>query len=178
MKTFYSRLVFLSSLFLFGVANVGAAEYKIGVVNQQIAIDNAQCGKHYQDDMQKEIDSRQEKILEKRDSVKKKYENLQRDKDILTKKELATKEKDLEKAQEDLQKMREKFEMELGNKDQDEHQKVVKLFTKAVENVGKKERYNIILPAGVVFYSGDGVTDITSNITAELNKVYKEQSKK
>ncbi len=178
MNNFYSKFFLLSSLFLLSVANVNADEQKIAVVNQQTAIENSLCGKNYQEGMQKELDSRQAKLNGKKDLVKKKYESLQRDKDILSKKELENKEKELETLQQDLQKMHEKFEMELGNKDQEEHQKINKWFTKAVENIGAKDKYDLVLPANVVFYFGDNVGDITSNVTAELDKVYKEQAKK
>ena len=77
--------------------------------------------------------------------------------------------------QQDLQKMHEKFELELGNQDQEEHKKINKLFTQAIENMGKKDKYDLLLPINVTFYTGDNVADLTNNVTVELDKVYKEQ---
>lgn len=169
--TLFAGLTFLA-------VNASADEAKIAIVNQQAAIENATCGKSYQSSMQKELDSRQNKLTAKKNELKKKYETLQRDKDILSKKELAAKEREFEKLQQDLQKMHEKFEMELGSKDQAEHQKINKVFMQAVANVSKKNNYAIVLPVNVVFYFGDNVSDITSLVTSELDKISKEQNSK
>lgn len=178
MKKIYSKIIGLVCLIFLSAFSVNADEYKIGVVNQQAAIENALCGKKYQEYMQGEVDVRQDKLTAKKDLVKKKYEMLQRDKDILSKKDLVKKQKELETLQQDLQKMHEKFELELGNKDQEEHQKLAKLFNKAVANIGKSNKYDIIVPINIAFYSGNRVIDLTNDITKELDKIYKEESKK
>ena len=178
MNKFLVKLITFGCLSCLSAANVYADSNTIAVVNQQIAIENATCGKNYQASMQKELDSRQAKLTAKKDELKKKYEALQRDKDILSKNEFAKKEKEFERLQQALQKMHEKFETELGNKDQAEHQKINKLFLQAVANVGKDGNFDLVIPVNVVFYSGDKVTDLTSKVTSELNKISKEQTAK
>lgn len=175
MKNFYSKILLLCSLLGFSVVN--ASDYKVGVVNQQIAIENSLCGKQYQESMQKELDSRQVKLTEKKEIVKKKFEGLQRDRDILTKKDLENREKELDDLQQDLQRMHEKFELELSNKDQEEHKKIHKLFTRAIDSIGKREKYDLLLPSNVTFYIGNNITDVTNDVTTELDKVYREFQK-
>ena len=175
MKDLYKNICF-SLLFFLGIANAYASD-KIGVVDQQIAMDKSLCGKIYQKLMQKELNNRQEKLTVKKEEFKKKYESLQRDKDILSKKELANKQKELELMQQALQKMHENFELEVGNKDQEESRKIQDLFTQAINNIGKNNKYNMIMPSAVVFYSGDNVVDITGEVTTELDKIYRAQNK-
>ena len=66
MKNFYSKLLLSCGIFGLCIANVSASEYKIGVVNQQVAIENSICGKSYQESMQKELDARQVKLSERK----------------------------------------------------------------------------------------------------------------
>lgn len=176
MNKFYKKITWFVLGLIVVAGSVIAAEDKVGIINQQEAIDNSICGKNYQAHMQKEVELRQNKLTEKKDIVKKKYDTLQKDKDILSKKELASKQKELELLQQDLQKMHEKFELELSNKDQEEQQKLLSFFNKAITNVGKDGKYAMILPGNVVFYAGDNLVNVTKNVTKELDKVYKEKN--
>ena len=156
------------SLMLF--ANLAAAQdrVKIGFIDVQRAINESVAGKRARDRFQSQVKKAET------DLVKEKQE-LERLKSELDKKSLLLKDDERRNLEADLQRRAVNYQRAMGDQQQELRQKegemtgdILKELEKIVTEVGKADKFTIILERSQILYS-DQATDITNKVIEVFN---------
>ena len=156
------------SLVLF--ANLAAAQdrVKIGFIDVQRAINESQAGKRARDKFQAQVKKAETDLLKEK-------QELERLKSEFDKKSPLLKEDERRNMEVDLQKRVVNYQRAMGDQQQELKQKegemtgdILKELEKIVTEVGKAEKFTIILEKSQILYS-DQATDITSKVIEAFN---------
>ena len=131
--------------------------------------------------MMRQLDTQKEamgrKLAKKEESIEKKIQEAEKNKLVQTDKEKEETSKyieaDKKKLQEEVVASNKRL-VDLGQKAYTQFFDDVK---NAVSSLQKKYKFDVVLPKGVVLYSGDNITDVTDEVIKQLNANYLLQSK-
>ncbi len=168
------RFLICSMILLFSAVMAEGADFKIGYVDFNHAINESDNGKKTTEVLKKFIDSKQELFLEKESELKALEEDFKKQLSVLTPESRKDKEDQLRKLYIDFQRMEKDFNEEIQKKQAALSQDIQDDLIKILQEIGKKEGYTIILEraAGGILYSQKGL-----DITSKLVKKYNEYSK-
>ena len=178
-----SRLLFL---FFISFIQLLSAEFKVGVIDEQMIIDKSQKGEYLMSQLTKEVEQKQAQIDGIKDSIRKAEQN----------KVIAGEQKKMEL---DLEITRLKVQLEVEGKMSSEsigkrqiffRQLLVEEINKTIEIIGKEEGFDLIirkhvpLPRGrevdmlpLVYFAKEGV-DITQSVLDYMNTKFRQESQK
>jgi outer membrane protein len=151
-------------------ANLAAAQdrVKIGFIDVQRAINESQPGKRARDRFQTQVKKAETDLLKEK-------QELERLKSELDKKSPLLKDDERRNVEADLQKRAVNYQRALGDQQQELRQKegemtgdILKELEKIVVEVGKADKFTIILERSQILYS-DQATDITNKVIEVFN---------
>lgn len=153
-------------------AAVPSGQYKIGVIDRKVVLDGYKKVETEYSKLQEEVDERQKEITKLSDQITADKEKYDEDKDSLSAEEKGEREAEI---QNDYRNYQAKLQMQQAEIDSKERLLMKKIFgeiDKAVEKIGDKQGYYLILEggiarSGVIWYSP--TIDISQKVVEALN---------
>ncbi|MBS0286332.1 MAG: OmpH family outer membrane protein [Proteobacteria bacterium] len=168
MKLIKNALVALSLLAASTMPVSANAELKIGVIDMRAIINSAPQAKEAMEKLKKEFKAREDKIVSAEKSYKEKAEKLQRNTAVMSEAEKGKLEKDVMTSQRDLQRLQAEFREDAAIRQQEEMKKIMDKINVAVEDVAKKEKYDLIIHKDVVPFAAKTV-DVTDKVIKAIS---------
>ena len=151
-------------MLLFGYAPGYAQEkIKIGYIDIQKVISESQAGKRARDRFQAQVKKAESDIIKERQEI----ERLKAG-PLLKDEERRNIESDLQKRSVNLQRSMSDHQQELQAKNNEMMSELLKELEKIVNEVGKAEKFTLILERGQILYSDQGI-DITNKVIETYN---------
>ena len=147
----------------FFAANVFAANLKVGIIDPQELFSKSPQSKAAEKKIVKAFRNREEEVISKRKDLEIKVTSYKKDQEILSQKERLKREREINKLRQEFQRLASNLEVDVKVKRNEELQAFDKVFKDAVSVIAKEERFDLILPAQAVIYSGDKIDISTSN---------------
>lgn len=132
---------------------IHAAELKIGVVNAAAVMDKSPQKNKALARLEKEFLSRSKSLESKVKSLRAKNEKLVKDAAIYSAEERKSKERALMSEQREFTSLQEEFTEDFTTRRNEELRKLQNEIAKTIEDIAKKESYDLILYEGVIFAS-------------------------
>jgi Skp family chaperone for outer membrane proteins len=140
---------------------------KIGVLDWQLLVAKSPQAEQAGKRLEKEFKERKDSFLEKQKQLETKHEKFQRDKDIMAEAERVKAERELTKLQQDLRNLQEENQADYAARHREEMDKFLNAVKNIVDEYGKKEQFDLILPQDTTLFTADRM-DITTAILEKL----------
>lgn len=156
-------LAFLSS-------SVALADFKLGVVNMQKAIQTSTAGKKAKAELEGDFEKKKKELQKKEADLKKMSEDLERKKSVLSEDVLQKKQMEF---QEEMMKFREvvgKNQVEIQKKEQDLTAPIIDKMRRIVEKIAKEKGYAVVLENSAAVLYSEAAHDLTDEVTKAFEK--------
>jgi outer membrane protein len=171
----YLSLVLVAGLLVIS-ANAQAADLKIGFVNAPKVLEQAPQADEAQKALQKEFSPRDKAIVDGQKEIRKLEDKLSRDGVIMSDTERRKLERDIISRKRDLKREQDEFREDLNIRRNEAFEKIRKIVREAINDIAKKEKYDLIVGEGVIY--ANGRIDITDKIVARLKQEFNNSGKK
>ena len=148
-----------------------AGELKIGYVNAVKVIEEAPQGKAALKKLEAEFSPRDKKLVEMQNKIKKLEEDLKKNVLVLKDTERRTKEHQIVVLKRDLRRATQEFREDYNLRRNEELATLQRIVYKAIIEIAKKEKFDLILHEGTIYASGR--VDITQKVLKKLGKKQK-----
>lgn len=145
-----------------------AADLKIGYVNAVRAIEQAPQGKAALKRLESEFSPRDKELVRMQDRIKAVENELEKNSLVLKESDRQSKEREVISLKRDLKRATQEFREDYNVRRNEELLALQKIVHKAIVDIAKQEKYDLILHEGVI-YAGDKI-DITEQILKILGK--------
>lgn len=164
MKRFLLSLV-LALVFAMPALPVAAADFKIGVVDLQRALNESSSGKKAKDQFKGEFEKMQDGLKREKDQLDRLKEDLDKKSVVLNDDQRKIKMEDFERRRRDLRRKLEDADAELRKKDQELTGSILKDLAIVIQEIGEREGYTVILEnsSSSVLYGSKSI-DITDSV--------------
>lgn len=166
MEKITKAVTLLGSLFMLSTP-VMAQEARIGVIDMRTIISSSPQAKAVSEKLKNEFKAREEKIIAADKALKDKSEKLQRNSAVMSEAEKAKLEKDVMAGQRDLQRLQAEFREDAAMRQQEEMKKLIEKINTVVQEVAKKEKYDLIIHSEAAPYSSKQI-DITDKVVKSI----------
>jgi outer membrane protein len=166
MTTNYSKYWFMAALACASAMPVSAQELKIGYVNSERVLREANPAKAAQTRLEAEFSKREKELTDVGNRLKSSADKLDKDAPTLSEAERNRRQRDLVEQDRDLQRKRREFQEDLTQRKNEELSTVVERANRVIKQIYESEKYDVILQE-VVFASKR--VDITDKVIAALN---------
>ena len=157
----------VSCLFFF--AGVGwSQEVKIGFIDVQRAISESQAGKRAKERFQARVKKAEAELLKEKQDLERLKSDLDKKGPLLKDEEKRNLEADLQRRYVSYQRGMQDQQQELRQKEGEMTTEILKELEKIVSEVGKAEKFTLILERSQVLYSDQGI-DITTRVIEAYN---------
>lgn len=143
-----------------------AQEFRIGFVNTDRILREANASKTAQTRLEQEFSRREKEINDLGTALKAASEKFERDAPTLSESQRQTRQKQLADQDRDLQRKRREFQEDLGARRNEELQQVLERANRVVKQVAEQEKYDLILQEAVYISPKH---DITEKVIRALN---------
>lgn len=171
MKRLFVLLLTILAIFSLQTGALAAGTSKIGVVDLQRCIRESNEGKIVQERLQ----SRQRQMQEELDKRQKELEEMQKELEkqslMLSIDAREDKQKEYEKKQRDLGYFYQDINDELKKIENEARAELVNIFTTVVNNIGKRDKYDLITERSGILYFEESM-DITNEVIKEMDKLH------
>ncbi|MGE3318850.1 MAG: OmpH family outer membrane protein [Candidatus Berkiella sp.] len=140
-----------------------ADEAKIGVIDMRAVVSNSPQAKAAMEKLKKEFKAREEKIMAQEKSLKEKTEKLQRNSAVMSEAEKSKLEKEVMAGQREMQRLQAEFREDAAMRQQEEMKKVIDKVTAAIDDIAKKEKYDLVFVREAAPYASKQM-DITDKV--------------
>lgn len=140
-----------------------AGEAKIGVIDMRTVVTNSPQAKAAMEKLKKEFKAREDKIMAQEKSLKEKSEKLQRNSAVMSEAEKSKLENDVRTGQRDLQRLQNEYREDAAMRQQEEMKKVIDKVTAAIDEIAKKDKYDLIFVREAAPYATKDM-DITDKV--------------
>lgn len=154
------------ALLLSGYAD--AAELKIGYVNAAKVIDQAPQGEVALKKLEAEFGARDKELVATQNKIKQLEGDLEKNALVIKESDRRTKERDLLLLKRDLKRATQEFREDYNQRRNEELAVLQKVVYKAIVEIAKQEKYDLIMHEGAV-YASDKI-DITDKVLKTLGK--------
>jgi len=170
-KTLLSQVVIGLAFVMFTV-NV-QAEFKMGYVDIQKAIQSSKAGKKAKEDMMKEAEKKKKEFDKKNVDIEKMREDLEKKKSVLSEEAFGKKAQELQEEMGKFQQAAGKAQQELQKKEADLISPILEKMKKVIEAVAKSKGLSMVIQSSqttpvVVYASAE--TDITEEVIKSFDK--------
>lgn len=150
--------------------SVGFAQerIKIGYVDIQRVIGESQAGKRARDRFQAQVKKAEADLVKERQDIERLKSDLDKKGPLLKDEERRNLEVDLQKRSVNLQRSMSDYQQDLQVKNNEMMSEILKELEKIVNEVGKAEKFTMILERSQILYSDQGI-DITSKVIETYN---------
>ena len=145
-----------------------AQEVKIGYVNSERVLREAEPAKRAQARLEAEFGKRQKDLNDQNAALRAQAEKLDRDAPTLSEAEKTRRQRELVELDRDLQRKQREFQEDLTQRKNEELSSVAERANRTIKAIGEAEHYSIILADQLVIYSSPRV-DITQKVIDTLN---------
>ena len=163
----WMRLVLPAVALLF-CGHVYAAELKIGYVNAAKVIDQAPQGEVALKKLEAEFGARDKELVATQNKIKQSESDLEKNALTMKESDRRTKERDLLLLKRDLKRATQEFREDYNQRRNEELAVLQKIVYKAIVEIAKQEKYDLIMHEGAV-YASDKI-DITDKVLKTLGK--------
>ncbi|MBQ75055.1 MAG: hypothetical protein CMQ20_08525 [Gammaproteobacteria bacterium] len=161
------------AILVFGIfaftSQVVIAEVKIAVVDVQRAILNSEQAKTLLGQIQEEFKADEDSISQIQSNIAALLERLQKDADVMSEAEKRRIQQEIEEYNNDFQYERQKLQKAINTRQTELFSGTEAKIQRAIEDLVRKNDYDLILPRGAALYAGD-LYDITRKVTEKLNE--------
>ena len=156
-------------MLVFGYSLSHAQErIKIGYIDIQKVISESQAGKRARDRFQAQVKKAESDIMKERQDIERLKAELDKKGPLLKDEERRNIEVDLQKRSINLQRSMSDHQQELQVRNNEMMSEILKELEKIVNEVGKAEKFTLILERSQILYSDQGI-DITSKVIDTYN---------
>lgn len=141
---------------------------KIGYIDIQRVIGESQAGKRARDRFQAQVKKAEADIVKERQDIERLKSDLDKKGPLLKDEERRNLELDLQKRSVNLQRSMSDYQQDLQVKNNEMMSDILKELEKIVNEVGKAEKFTMILERSQILYSDQGI-DITSKVIETYN---------
>jgi outer membrane protein len=147
-----------------------AADFKIGYVDMQRALNGSEAGKEAKEQLAARLKKYQDEINVKQDELKKLKDELEKQGMLLSETARAAKEKDYQQKLKEFQRFTKDAQDELQGKDEELTRKIIEEMDKVIKEYGRKNGYTFILVKNdnLMLYVDDKV-DLTDDVLKLFN---------
>lgn len=163
MKLFLALLLACVSSF-----SVSAQELKIGYVNSERVLREAEPAKRAQAKLEAEFGKREKDLNDQNAALRAQAEKLDRDSPTLSEAEKTRRQRELVELDRDLQRKHREFQEDLTQRKNEELSSVAERANRTIKAIGDAEHYDIILQDQLVIYFSNRV-DLTKKVIDALN---------
>jgi len=151
-------------------ASVGAAQerIRIGFVDIQRVIGESQAGKRAKDRFQAQIKKAEADVIKERQDLERLRADLDKKGPLLKDEERRNMEADFQKRSVNLQRTMGDYQQDLRQKENEMMAEILKELEGVVNDLGKSEKFTVILERSQILYSDQG-TDITTRVIEAYN---------
>jgi outer membrane protein len=161
-------------MLVFGYSLSHAQErIKIGYIDIQKVISESQAGKRARDRFQAQVKKAESDIMKERQDIERLKAELDKKGPLLKDDERRNIEADLQKRSVNLQRSMSDHQQELQVRNNEMMSEILKELEKIVNEVGKAEKFTLILERSQILYSDQGI-----DITAKVIESYNSRAKK
>jgi len=142
-----------------------AADFKVGIVDLQRALNESSSGKKAKDQFKGEFEKMQNGLKSEKDSLDRLKEDLDKKSAVLSDDQKKAKMEDFERRRRDLRRKLEDSDAELRKKDQELTGSILKDLAVVIQEIGEREGYTVILEnsSSSVLYGSKSI-DITDSV--------------
>jgi len=162
---------FLLALLLASISSIAvsaqAQELKIGYVNSERVLREAEPAKRAQAKLEAEFGKREKDLNDQNASLRAQAEKLDRDSPTLSETEKTRRQRELVELDRDLQRKHREFQEDLTQRKNEELQSVAERANRAIKQIGDAEHYDLILQDPVIYFSSR--IDLTKKVIDALN---------
>ena len=141
---------------------------RIGFVDIQRVISDSAAGKRAKDRFQAQVKKAEADTLKERQELERLRNDLDKKGPLLKEEERRNLESDFQKRSVNLQRTLSDYQQELQQKEREMMQEILKELEKIVSDVGKSDKFTLILERSQILYSDQGI-DITSKVIETYN---------
>lgn len=141
---------------------------KIGYIDIQRVIGESQAGKRARDRFQAQVKKAEADIVKERQDIERLKSDLDKKGPLLKDEERRNLELDLQKRSVNLQRSMSDYQQDLQARNNEMMSDILKELEKIVNEVGKAEKFTMILERSQILYSDQGI-DITSKVIETYN---------
>ena len=167
-KKIFAFYLLLLAGFFFLPAALFAAELKIGYVNAVKVIEEAPQGEIALKKLEEEFSPRDSKLVEAQKKIKALEDELQKSVLVMKEEKKREKERELLVLKRDLRRETQEFREDYNLRRNEELAALQKVVYKAIIEIAKQEKYDLILHEGTIYASGK--IDITDLVLKKLGK--------
>ncbi|HMA81695.1 MAG TPA: OmpH family outer membrane protein [Candidatus Binatia bacterium] len=149
-------------------ASYAQEKIKIGFVDIQRVISESQAGKNARDRFQAQVKKAEADISKERQDLDRLKSDLEKKGPLLKEEERRNMEADFQKRSVTLQRRMSDYQQELQLKNNEMMSDILKDLEKIVNEVGKADKFTLILERSQILYSDQGI-DITSKVIETYN---------
>jgi outer membrane protein len=167
MKKFAIVFSFLTVLAVLVPSIAFADNIRIAVIDMRQVIANSPQAKAVMDKLKQEFKTREDQILAVDKSLKEKSEKMQRNGAVMSEAEKSKLEREIMGAQRDLQRMQGEFREDATIRQQEEMKKLVDNINKIVQDIAKKENYDLVVHAEAASFVSQKI-NLTDKVVAAV----------
>ncbi len=171
MKRHHIIFTATAIIFFLTLGGARAADLKIGVVDMQRILRESSAGKAAQEEIKAKGKEMEADFKEKGDEVQKIKEKLEKDAMVMNKEMREERERDFRIKLNDLKSLRAKYKEELRIFESAILKRLQDEIYELVGDMGKKEKFTLILEQIGVLYADDAV-DVTDQVIKQYNKAF------
>ena len=168
MKARSMKLIFALLLASVSSIAVSAQELKIGYVNSERVLREAEPAKRAQAKLEAEFGKREKDLNDQNAALRAQAEKLDRDSPTLSEAEKTRRQRELVELDRDLQRKHREFQEDLTQRKNEELSSVAERANRTIKAIGDAEHYDIILQDQLVIYFSNRV-DLTKKVIDALN---------
>jgi outer membrane protein len=150
------------------------AEFKIGIVDLQRALNESSAGKKAKEQFKVEFDKMQNSLKGEKDRLDRMKDDLEKQSVVLKEDERKNKAEEFERRRRDLRRKLEDSDAELRKKDQELTGDILKDLAEVIQQIGQRDGYTVILEnsSSSVLYGAKSI-----DMTEEVIKTYDSRKK-
>lgn len=162
----------LTGVLVLGFASAAfAQDTKIAFVNIAKVVEEAPQAEAATKTLEQEFSPRDKQLVSQQKEFKRLEDKLARDAAIMSETERSKLERDILSGKRRLKNSQDEFRADFNLRRNEELRKLQKLVSEVIQNLGRQEKFDLILTEGIVFYSER--IDITSKVLEQLQTKFR-----
>ncbi|MBL7543415.1 MAG: OmpH family outer membrane protein [Bdellovibrionaceae bacterium] len=147
-----------------------AAEFKVGVVNLQKAIQATSAGKKAKTELESDFEKKKKDLQKKEADLKKMQEDIEKKRSVLSEEVLIKKQEEFREEMMKFQQVVAKNQGEIQKKEQELTQPILDKMKKIVEKMSKDKGYSMVLENTAMVLYVDSSHDLTDDVVKAFEK--------
>lgn len=164
----------LNSKLVFGLVLISSlafsADFKLGVVNMQKAIQSTSAGKKAKSELESDFEKKKKDLQKKEADLKKMQEDLEKKKSVLSEEVLMKKQEEFREEMMKFQQVVGKNQAEIQKKEQELTQPILDKMKKTIEKISKEKGYSAVLENSAMVLYVDTAHDLTEEVIKAFEK--------